>query len=230
MWCKNGWGAGTALFFHRAGPERQPHHRYWDKWLDVHFNNYPCLAKQGLFGKQSRKRGAPKDGNLNSSTGFHSPLPHLSPRAPKFLALCSAPSALGALEEEEGCWSGSDRRPEVHNKRHVYLRFSIKSTSLGIVIIKINDEAPRWGKEMPHESLVLNSYLINNEKIPEKQIAHKKGLIVANWENFTSFRILTRNGHTGTWPGPAIGEVISGLSIVEKIIRDNLVTSGSAVS
>ena len=118
----------------------------------------------------------------------------------------------------------------MHNKRHVYLRFSIKSTSLGIVIIKINDEAPRWGKEMPHESLVLNSYLINNEKIPEKQIAHKKGLIVANWENFTSFRILTRNGHTGTWPGPAIGEVISGLSIVEKIIRDNLVTSGSAVS
>ncbi|CAL4126129.1 unnamed protein product, partial [Meganyctiphanes norvegica] len=83
-----------------------------------------------------------------------------------------------------------------------------------------------------NECLYCIYYLnVNNENSTQKlsadigktgKTAHKKGSVVF-LHGPSDFRILTRSEYTGTWDGPLLGEVVSGLPVVEKIITDNLV-------
>ena len=84
----------------------------------------------------------------------------------------------------------------------------------------------------PNERIILDTYLnINNGNSNQKlvpylekagRINHKQGLVVIQDEDCAGFRIITGKGFKGTWPGPPIGEVVSGMPILEKIIKDNL--------
>ncbi|CAL4125002.1 unnamed protein product, partial [Meganyctiphanes norvegica] len=83
------------------------------------------------------------------------------------------------------------------------------------------------------ENLSFNCYLKENNEISERPIfsdleryepgtiSHKKGKVLISDDNRAGFRILIRECYTG-WPGPALGMVVSGMDVLQRIIDHNL--------
>ncbi|CAL4131121.1 unnamed protein product, partial [Meganyctiphanes norvegica] len=54
-------------------------------------------------------------------------------------------------------------------------------------------------------------------------VSHQQGLVVMEDTDHAIFRILTRCGHPANHPGPVLGEVVSGLPVLDHIINHRLV-------
>ncbi|CAL4164141.1 unnamed protein product [Meganyctiphanes norvegica] len=104
------------------------------------------------------------------------------------------------------------------------------NTWTGSTYLKMSDEGSTGEKFIFREylRLYLQSYQNSYRKLYSNletgcNIQHKQGLVVRPWEGHAYFSILTRCGHTQSYEGPALGQVVSGLPVLARIINEGLV-------